>query len=40
MVSRPFSSNASSRRKWPTTAQFSENSTRNQPDGRFGTRPT
>jgi hypothetical protein len=39
-VSRPLSSSASSRRKRPTTTQFSENSTRNQPVSRLGARPT
>ncbi len=40
IVSRPLSSSASRRRKRPTTTQFSENSTLNQPDSRSGARPT
>jgi hypothetical protein len=40
MVSRPLSSSASRRRKRPTIAQFSENSTENQPLCLSGARPT
>ena len=39
-VSRPLSRIASSRRKRPTMAQFSENSTENQPEALSGERPT
>lgn len=40
MVLRPLSSTASRRRKRPTSAQFSENSTANQPLCLSGARPT
>jgi len=40
MVSRPLSSTDSRRRKRPTSAQFSENSTANQPVCFSGARPT
>jgi len=39
-VSRPLSRIASNRRKRPTSAQFSENSTENQPLALSGARPT
>ncbi len=40
VVSRPLSRIASRRRKRPTSAQFSENSTLNQPLALSGARPT